>query len=62
MKQLFGLGGVYSQVARTSSDRVPFFGELPVLGFLFKKTRVENSRAELLIFVTPKIIKEELKI
>jgi len=56
------LGGVYSQVDRTSSDRVPFFGELPVLGFLFKKTRVENSRAELLIFVTPKIIKEELKI
>ncbi len=56
------LGGVYSQVDRTSSDRVPFFGELPVLGFLFKKNRVENSRTELLIFVTPKIIKEDLKI
>lgn len=56
------LGGVYSQVDRTSSDRVPFFGELPVLGFLFKKNRVENSRSELLIFVTPKIIKEDLKI
>ncbi len=56
------LGGVYSQVDRTSSDRVPFFGDLPVLGFLFKKNRVENSRNELLIFVTPKIIKEELKI
>jgi type IV pilus assembly protein PilQ len=56
------LGGVYSQVDRKSSDRVPFFGELPVLGFLFKKTRVENARNELLIFVTPKIIKEELKI
>ena len=56
------LGGVYSQVDRTSTDRVPFFGELPVLGFLFKKNRVENQRTELLIFVTPKIIKEELKI
>lgn len=56
------LGGVYSQVDRQSSDRVPFFGELPVLGFLFKKNRVENSRTELLIFVTPKIIKEDLKI
>ncbi|NKB36493.1 MAG: type IV pilus secretin PilQ [Gammaproteobacteria bacterium] len=56
------LGGVYSQVDRTSSDRVPFFGELPVLGFLFKKNRVENQRTELLIFVTPKIIKEDLKI
>ncbi len=56
------LGGVYSQVDRKSSDRVPFFGDLPILGFLFKKTRIENSRNELLIFVTPKIIKEELKI
>jgi type IV pilus assembly protein PilQ len=56
------LGGVYSQVDRKSSDRVPFFGELPILGFLFKKTRIENARSELLIFVTPKIIKEELKI
>ena len=56
------LGGVYSQVDRSSTDRVPFFGELPVLGFLFKKNRIENSRTELLIFVTPKIIKEDLKI
>jgi type IV pilus assembly protein PilQ len=56
------LGGVYSEVDRKSSDRVPFFGDLPVLGFLFKKNRIENSRSELLIFVTPKIIKEELKI
>lgn len=56
------LGGVYSQVDRSSTDRVPFFSELPVLGFLFKKNRIENSRTELLIFVTPKIIKEDLKI
>lgn len=56
------LGGVYSQVDRESSDRVPFFGDLPVLGFLFKKNRIENARNELLIFVTPKIIKDELRI
>jgi len=56
------LGGVYSQVDRSSTDRVPFFGELPIIGFLFKKNRIENSRTELLIFVTPKIIKEDLKI
>ena len=54
------LGGVYSQVDRTSSDRVPFFGDLPYVGFLFKKNRVEKNRTELLIFVTPKILKEEL--
>ena len=56
------LGGIYNQIDRNSSDRVPFFGDLPYLGVLFKKNRVEKSRTELLIFVTPKILKEEMKI
>ena len=56
------LGGIYNQTDRKSIDRTPFFSELPYLGFLFKKQRVEKNRTELLIFVTPKIIKEELSI
>jgi len=56
------LGGIYNQVDRNSLDRVPFFGDLPYLGFLFKKNRVEKSRSELLIFVTPRIIKEDLSL
>lgn len=56
------LGGIYNQVDRNSLDRVPFFGDLPYLGFLFKKNRVEKSRTELLIFVTPKILREDLTI
>lgn len=56
------LGGVFSQADRNSLDRVPFFGDLPYLGFLFKKNRVEQSRTELLIFVTPRILKEDLSI
>jgi len=43
-------------------DRVTFFGDLPYLCFLFKKNRVEKFRTELLIFVTPKILKEDLTI
>jgi len=56
------LGGIYNQIDRNSLDRVPFFGDLPYLGFLFKKNRVEKSRTELLIFVTPKILREDLRI
>jgi len=56
------LGGIYSQVDRDSQDRIPFFGELPVVGFLFKHTKVDHTRQELLIFVTPKILKDELTI
>ena len=56
------LGGVYEQRDRTALDKTPFFGDLPAVGFLFKKRREEKARQELLIFVTPKILSEDLKI
>ena len=56
------LGGIYEQVKRNEIDRTPFFGELPLVDWMFKKTLNQDDRAELLIFVTPKIVKEELNI
>ncbi|MGH8245974.1 MAG: type IV pilus secretin PilQ, partial [Gammaproteobacteria bacterium] len=56
------LGGIFNQSDRYSLDRVPFFGDLPYLGFLFKKNRTERRRTELLIFVTPKILKDDVTI
>ena len=56
------LGGIYEQVKRNEIDRTPFFGELPLVDWMFKKTLKQDDRAELLIFVTPKIVKEELNI
>ena len=56
------LGGVYTQTKNNSLDRVPFFGDLPYVGFLFKRTAVSEDKSELLIFVTPKILKENLRI
>jgi type IV pilus assembly protein PilQ len=56
------LGGIYEQVKRDEIDRTPFFGELPLVDWMFKKTLKQDDRAELLIFVTPKIVKEELNI
>ncbi len=55
------LGGVYEGNKRNDLDSVPFFGELPGLGWLFRRTNVENKKNELLIFITPKILKESLK-
>ena len=56
------LGGVYSVDKRNGVERVPFFGDLPYLGFLFKRTTETADKSELLIFITPKILKENLKI
>jgi len=54
------LGGVYEQTNRTDSERIPFFGDLPFIGALFRNTREQNEKSELLIFVTPKILKQQL--
>ena len=52
------LGGVYERTTRHSLDRVPFFGDLPLIGYLFRRKSNRDDKSELLIFVTPKILKE----
>ena len=54
------MGGVYEQTNIDSVTKVPFFGDLPYLGALFKTTLKQYDKAELLIFVTPKIVKDSL--
>jgi type IV pilus assembly protein PilQ len=56
------LGGIFESENRTDKDLVPFFGDIPYLGNLFKRTGQSSSKQELLIFVTPKILKEGLSI
>ena len=55
------LGGVYEFKTREDLAKVPFLGDLPALGNLFKKKSRETSKAELLIFVTPKILRQRGK-
>lgn len=52
------LGGIYEQNRLHEVSKVPLLGDIPVLGRLFQHTSDTNSKAELLIFVTPKILKE----
>lgn len=50
------LGGIYEFENTSQLSKVPFFGDLPGIGNLFKSRANDNSRFELLIFVTPKIV------
>jgi len=54
------LGGIYEHSNRNDVRRVPFFGELPYFGTLFRNTATSRNKDELLIFVTPKVLKEGL--
>lgn len=52
------LGGIYETEETDNKTKVPFLGDLPGVGALFRSTRVSSTKSELLIFVTPKILKE----
>ena len=54
------LGGIYEQIERNDVNKVPFFGDLPVFGNLFKRKVIQQDKTELLIFITPKIMDESL--
>ncbi len=56
------LGGVYERTTRNDETRVPFFGELPLIGWAFRNRIEVNNNSELLIFVTPKILDEQLSL
>ena len=52
------LGGILETTKSKSANKVPFFGDIPVLGYLFRSTTDINNKTELLIFITPKILRE----
>jgi type IV pilus assembly protein PilQ len=52
------LGGILDTTKSRAANKVPFFGDIPVLGYLFRSTVDINNKTELLIFITPKILRE----
>jgi type IV pilus assembly protein PilQ len=56
------LGGVYEYETGIDNYKIPFFGDLPGIGFLFKKKQESDRKRELLVFVTPKIVKDSLSV
>ncbi len=56
------LGGIFEQTTRTTVEKVPVLGDIPFVGYLFKRTSRQDDKTELLIFVTPKIVKDTLTI
>jgi len=52
------LGGILDTTKSRAANKVPFFADIPILGFFFRSTIDINNKTELLIFITPKILRE----
>jgi type IV pilus assembly protein PilQ len=56
------LGGIFQETIGSTHNSVPFFADLPGVGFLFKNMSKNDAKTELLIFITPKIVKDSATI
>ena len=56
------LGGIFDGDETSTVSKVPFLGDVPGLGWLFKTTTKENTKTELIIFLTPRILDERLSL
>ena len=56
------LGGIFDGTESSAVSKVPLLGDVPVFGNLFKTTTKENSKTELIIFLTPRILDDRLSI
>lgn len=54
------IGGIYQETVNNNVTKVPFLGDIPILGYLFKQTSKDTEKTELLIFLTPRVVKESL--
>ncbi len=56
------LGGILSTTQREDDTKVPYLGDIPVLGILFRQTQHTDDKDELMIFITPKIVREGVNV
>ena len=54
------LGGVFQTEQLQNEDKIPFLGDIPYVGKLFKRTSTSQSKVETLIFITPRILADTL--
>ncbi len=53
------IGGIYTRNAGQNTNQVPFFGDIPIIGILFRENKERDERNELLIFLTPRIVNRD---
>jgi type IV pilus assembly protein PilQ len=53
------IGGIYTQDIENTTNKIPFLGDLPVMGYLFKNNQRQDNKTELLVFITPKIVADQ---
>ena len=51
------VGGIFQSSEALTQDRTPFLSKIPILGYLFRRSGSDSTDSELLLFITPRIVK-----
>ncbi|MBN9696912.1 MAG: type IV pilus secretin PilQ, partial [Zoogloea sp.] len=54
------IGGIYTQDTSNTTTKIPLLGDIPAIGYLFRNNERKDNKTELLVFITPRIINEQL--
>ena len=57
---MHSIGGIFTEDQSDGVDKVPFFGDLPVVGYLFKRTTKISNKKEMLVFITPRVLSDRM--
>ena len=56
------IGGIYTQTEQDSTTKIPVLGDVPYIGFLFRNNSKTDNKSELLIFISPRIVKNNVSL
>ncbi|NOQ49856.1 MAG: type IV pilus secretin PilQ, partial [Nitrosomonadaceae bacterium] len=56
------IGGIFGRTQLKAVNKVPLLGDIPLLGVLFRNTSKQDDKTELMVFITPRILKESLNL
>jgi len=56
------IGGIFGRTQNRLVNKVPILGDIPILGFLFRNTLKQDDKTELMVFITPRILKDSLNL
>lgn len=56
------IGGIFGRIENKSVNKVPLLGDIPLLGIMFRNTTKQDDKTELMVFITPRILKDSLNL
>lgn len=56
------IGGIYTQTTKDQAQKIPLFGDIPLIGWAFRNNEKIDDKTELLVFITPRVVNDKVDV